>query len=284
MGGRAHPLARFRGRPRGHAGTEAPDPFHVGDAPRGAPAGRSSPGGSGRRGDCRPSRLRERGRSGGEPGGGEAPARRHPRVGERVGHARGPGAHGASLRLERLAAMDPPNRRLPRHSSRLPSGPGARRRHVVGVALRRRHSRVGPRRRTGLRGHGRPRPPLLLSRRHAHHRGHGRDLPSDIVADPAGHSAPHRLRIRPGRERRQHSPPAVLSLTPRVDARRPRGHRHRALRSLHHVHRGLRRDHHRPRWARLSDAPGGRLPRWLLPGPGHGRGKPGAPLPAEPSR
>ncbi len=191
--------------------------------------------------------------------------------------------HGPALRLGRLEGLARARHRSRRGARGLRPRPRARPDGVRRLADGRAHPDRPRPRHARLRGHGRARPLLLLPRRAAGHRGHRRGLPAHLLAHPARHPAAHRLRLRARRERRVAAPPPLLQVAPRLDAGRPRRHRHRGLRPLHHLHRRLRHHGDRDRRPRPAHAPEGRLPRGLLARPRDRGGQPGAPLPAQPA-
>ena len=192
-----------------------------------------------------------------------------PRLGLRLPAARHVDDHGAGLR--RLADGDAEHRRGA-------GGERARPRHRGRPRLRdhRDRRRLGSHQRPGRAAQPRrPAPPdqrdVRRERAARHHprrqlrqRLRRRHLPGSVRAVPR-----RRLRLRPGRDRRQHLPPAVVHArlrSPRADdrpgaqrhlgrrrARRVGGRRRHRLHAVHH-HAGHRR--HRRRPDPLSDGPG----------------------------
>ena len=280
----ARAVARVPRRPRGDPRAPAPVALHGGALrPRRRPALRPGPGRRGLRrdrGDPHVRRGRPRPR---QPRGGPDAHGRRAGVGPRARDAGRARPHDPALRLGRLQGLARARHRPRRRTGRLrprprprPHGDG---RLADGGADPDRPRPRHPR----LRGHGGPRPVLLLPRRAAGDGGDRRGLPPHLLAHPARHPAPHRVRLRARRERRVAPPPPLLQVAPRLDAGRPRGDRHRRLRALHHLHRRLRDHGDRDRRPRAAHAREGRVPGGLLARPRHRRREPGAPLPAFPA-
>ncbi|PYQ41309.1 MAG: hypothetical protein DMF77_16170 [Acidobacteria bacterium] len=289
-----HAVVDLRGRARGHPPSHAPHALHRGAAPGRprAPAGRPA---RGRRGRGRARRARVfRGRAGPrQPRAGQDPGRGHSGMGERVRDPGEPRAHGRVVRLDGPRGMARALGRRLRDRPRVRPGPHPVAGRPDAMGDRSLVARVaghfadpgrGPPGRARVRGHGGPRPSLLLQGRHADRRGVGRGVPAHRFAHHPRHPPPHDRWLRAGGGTIIGAAPAVLRGTLRLDAGRHRDRRSRGLRRVHDRHRRLGPHHHGPRGPHAAHAGQGRLPGRLLARAGDRVRKPRPAVPPEPAR